>query len=69
MEFFGISGNGYYDCEWELLGISTKSWEFLRISENGQAEVFGARKQDLELLWIFENQDLIVNGREKVTKI
>lgn len=40
----------------------------LRISENGQAEVFWARKQDLEFLGIFENQDLIVNGREEVTK-
>ena len=35
--------------------------------ENGQAEVFWARKQDLEFLGIFENQGLIVNGREKVT--
>lgn len=55
-------------CEWELMGISRKNWELLRISENGQAEVFWARKQDLEFLGIFENQDLIVNGREEVTK-
>ena len=50
------------------MGISRKTWELLRISENGQAEVFWARKQDLEFLGICENQDLIVNGREEVTK-
>lgn len=49
-------------------GISRKSWELLRISENDQAEVFWTRKQDLEFLGICENQDLIVNGREEVTK-
>ena len=56
-EFFGLIGNGYYVSEnyWEFLGKVGNFWEFLRMVL--KAEVFWARKQDLEFLGIFENQD------------